>query len=137
MIFLHFIIIPFKWGQSLADIFSIGSSSKSLRRIRVFFAVNALFSRTVLLLGPTFLRFIFTSTWISWSVLISIFFYSLIHSYLQDVHQKLCFFPIHCNQSPACRRAIHPQKRSECTVTLVGWPIFCTTNSSLVLAMER
>ena len=102
-----------------------------------FFAVNALFSRTVLLLGPTFLRFIITSTWISWSLLISIFFYSLIHSYLQDVHQKLCFFPIHCNQSPACRRAIHPHKRSECTVTLVGWPIFCTTNSSLVLAMER
>ena len=41
---------------------------------------------------------------------------------IQGVHQKLCFFPIHCNPPPACRRTTHPRKRSECTVTLFDWP---------------
>ena len=42
--------------------------------------------------------------------------------HIPGVYSKLCFFSIHGNPSPACRRTTHPRKRSECTVTLIGWP---------------
>ena len=43
----------------------------------------------------------------------------------------MCFFPPHCNPSPAGRRATHAHKRYD-------WlAIFCTTNGSPVLARER
>ena len=40
-------------------------------------------------------------------------------------NRKIVFFsPIHSNPSPVCRSKTHPRQRSECTVTLIGWPIY-------------
>ena len=36
----------------------------------------------------------------------------------------MCFFQVHCNPSPAGRRGTRICKRSEWTVTLIGWSFF-------------
>ena len=68
--------------------------------------------------------------------------FHVIHSHslvLQGVQEKLCFFTIHCNPSPAyiAVRDLQSSQRNAVYNYSYWLVIFCTTNSSRVLARER
>ena len=72
-------------------------------------------------------------------ILVMAFQTSLFPIYIQGVQEKLCFFTIHRNLSLAyiAVRDLQSSQRNASVQSLLLAGIFCTTNSSRVLARER